>query len=464
VLADRSGKHSAEELRSYQDWTLRYALQSVPGVAEVASIGGFQKQYQITVDPNRLAAYGLSLDMVMEAVRDSNNEVGGRRSWRSVRRSSSRCWSSPWPSCRSSSSSARRGGSSSCSALTPRPASPRYFTTTLGLNRSRFTGDIGYTSLGVAYDTSALKPITLQLVYNYTGRNNESSIVKYTNLTTGESIESELFEYFKHHAGVSLGMKLPWQTTLNVGYDFSKVDRKERTDAENRKDHDISIRLRNSASDLLTTRVKYQHVFRSSESGIEASDFAPKDPAPIELYERRFDVADKDRDVAGIAFDLTPTDALDLGLAYTYTRDDYDSTELGLQKETRHEIYLVLSYKLPRAVIVGASAGYERVDSDQRERQYSPGGNTDPASANTPTAFNWSEKLGSSNWSYGLSAKVPVVKGKLDLAATWTPRNQMGRDSSPRREKPLTTSMPPMTTPRTPWRSRRSTTWQSSSR
>ncbi|MDF1552610.1 MAG: efflux RND transporter permease subunit [Deferrisomatales bacterium] len=78
ALADRSGRHSLDELRSYQDWTLRYAIQSVPGVAEVASIGGFQKQYQITVDPNRLAAYGLSLDMVMEAVRKSNNEVGGR--------------------------------------------------------------------------------------------------------------------------------------------------------------------------------------------------------------------------------------------------------------------------------------------------------------------------------------------------------------------------------------------------
>jgi Cu(I)/Ag(I) efflux system membrane protein CusA/SilA len=78
VLADRSGTHSADELRSYQDWTLRYALQSVPGVAEVASIGGYQKQYQITVDPNRLAAYGLPLDAVMDAVRASNSEVGGR--------------------------------------------------------------------------------------------------------------------------------------------------------------------------------------------------------------------------------------------------------------------------------------------------------------------------------------------------------------------------------------------------
>jgi Cu(I)/Ag(I) efflux system membrane protein CusA/SilA len=78
ALVDRSGKHSLDELRSYQDWTLRYALQSVPGVAEVAAIGGFVKQYQITVDPNRLASYGLPLDQVVEAIRRSNNEVGGR--------------------------------------------------------------------------------------------------------------------------------------------------------------------------------------------------------------------------------------------------------------------------------------------------------------------------------------------------------------------------------------------------
>jgi Cu(I)/Ag(I) efflux system membrane protein CusA/SilA len=77
-LVDKSGDHSLDDLRSYQDWTLRYAIQSVPGVAEVASIGGFQRQYQITVDPNRLAAYGISLDTVMTAVRKSNNEVGGR--------------------------------------------------------------------------------------------------------------------------------------------------------------------------------------------------------------------------------------------------------------------------------------------------------------------------------------------------------------------------------------------------
>jgi copper/silver efflux system protein len=78
ALVDHSKTHSLDELRSFQDWTLRYAVQSVPGVAEVASIGGFVKQYQVTVDPNRLASLNIPLDKVVGAIRESNNEVGGR--------------------------------------------------------------------------------------------------------------------------------------------------------------------------------------------------------------------------------------------------------------------------------------------------------------------------------------------------------------------------------------------------
>ena len=78
TLTDKSGKHSLDELRTFQDFTLRYALGSVPGVAEVASVGGYQKQYQVTVDPNRLRAYGVTLNEVMDAIRQSNNDVGGR--------------------------------------------------------------------------------------------------------------------------------------------------------------------------------------------------------------------------------------------------------------------------------------------------------------------------------------------------------------------------------------------------
>jgi Cu(I)/Ag(I) efflux system membrane protein CusA/SilA len=78
ALVDESGTYDLAQLRSLQDWYLRYQLESVPGVAEVSSIGGFVKQYQIEVDPNTLAAYRLPIQAVIEAIRKSNAEVSGR--------------------------------------------------------------------------------------------------------------------------------------------------------------------------------------------------------------------------------------------------------------------------------------------------------------------------------------------------------------------------------------------------
>jgi len=78
AITDETGAHDLSQLRSLQDWTLKYAIESVPGVSQVASVGGFVKQYQITIDSNRLLAYKLSLMKVMEAVRRSNRDVEGR--------------------------------------------------------------------------------------------------------------------------------------------------------------------------------------------------------------------------------------------------------------------------------------------------------------------------------------------------------------------------------------------------
>jgi len=78
VLIDRTHRHSLADLRSLQDWQVRYQLETVPGVAEVATIGGFVKQYQVQLDPNKLLAYGIPLSTVIERVRASTNEVGGR--------------------------------------------------------------------------------------------------------------------------------------------------------------------------------------------------------------------------------------------------------------------------------------------------------------------------------------------------------------------------------------------------
>lgn len=78
ALIDETGKHDLAELRSFQDWYLRYWLLSVDGVAEVAGVGGFVRQYQINLDPTKVLAYKLSLPNIVETVRQSNNDVGGR--------------------------------------------------------------------------------------------------------------------------------------------------------------------------------------------------------------------------------------------------------------------------------------------------------------------------------------------------------------------------------------------------
>ncbi len=78
ALVDHSHQRSLADLRSLQDWYLRYQIETVPGVAEVATIGGFVRQYQVNLDPEKLRAYGIPLSTVIEKVRASTNEVGGR--------------------------------------------------------------------------------------------------------------------------------------------------------------------------------------------------------------------------------------------------------------------------------------------------------------------------------------------------------------------------------------------------
>ena len=78
ALVDKSGKHNLADMRSFNDWFLRYWLESVPGVAEVATVGGFVKNYQVTLDPTKLLAYGVPVQKVMDTIRNSNSEVGGR--------------------------------------------------------------------------------------------------------------------------------------------------------------------------------------------------------------------------------------------------------------------------------------------------------------------------------------------------------------------------------------------------
>ena len=77
ALVDRTGQHDLSQLRSMQDWFLKYELQTVPGVAEVATIGGMVRQYQVVVDPDKLRAFGITLAKIRQAIQAGNQEAGG---------------------------------------------------------------------------------------------------------------------------------------------------------------------------------------------------------------------------------------------------------------------------------------------------------------------------------------------------------------------------------------------------
>ena len=81
ALVDRTGQHDLSQLRALQDWFLKYELKSVPNVAEVASVGGMVRQYQIVIDPDRLRAYGVPFSRVVQAVRGANQETGCSKHW-----------------------------------------------------------------------------------------------------------------------------------------------------------------------------------------------------------------------------------------------------------------------------------------------------------------------------------------------------------------------------------------------
>lgn len=87
ALVDRTGQHDISQLRALQDWFLKYELKAVPNVAEVATLGGAVREYQVVLDPDRMRAYGISHREVVAAIQGSNQEAGG--SW---------CWSWPRPS------------------------------------------------------------------------------------------------------------------------------------------------------------------------------------------------------------------------------------------------------------------------------------------------------------------------------------------------------------------------------
>ncbi|MEK6590687.1 MAG: MtrB/PioB family outer membrane beta-barrel protein, partial [Nitrospinota bacterium] len=298
--------------------------------------------------------------------------------------------------------------------------SPTYTIKQLGLNSNSFDGDITYSSASVSLTSQPVKRIDFKLSYNYLKKENKSTSIEYTDLSTGTKINSELFNYNKNNFGIDASYKLSATTKTNLGYEYLNIER-ERNDARSTKDNSAYIEIRNNSLDLITARLKYQRLWRSSDFNNSTSGTGPTDVNYIRRFLRRFDATDKTQDTLKIGFDIYPAEHLDLGLEYTYRYNDYHATKLGRTKDRRDEYYIDAVYEKPEYFKLTGFFDYEIVKYYSYHRFINPTGtfSYDPDSTPVTNSFNWSSTLEDKNWSVGAELEIPVTRDTLDIAASW---------------------------------------------
>ncbi len=306
---------------------------------------------------------------------------------------------------------------------------PAYTTETLGLNNSTYTGDISYTTASLALTTKPRELLDLKLYYNYLKKDNKSTLIEYTDMTTGGNVSSELFNYSKNNLGLDADYKLSALTKAAIGYEYLKIDR-ERNDAKSTSDNSVYAEIKNNSLDFLTAKLKYQRLWRSSDFKNDTLGTGITDINYIRRFLRRFDATDKTMDLLKLGFDIYAAEHLDIGLEYTYKTNDYNATKLGRTKDKRDEYYIDAVYEIPDSLKLTGFFDYETARYDSYHRYINPTGtySYDPDSAPVTNSYNWSSILEDKNWSVGAGVEMPVRKDKLDVAVSWTYAEADGRN------------------------------------
>lgn len=306
---------------------------------------------------------------------------------------------------------------------------PTYSTETLGLNNSTYTGDISYTTASLALTSQPGDLLDAKLYYNYLKKDNKSTLIEYTDLSTGGKVDSELFNYSKNNFGLDADYKLSSVTKAAIGYEYLKIDR-ERNDAKSTSDNSVYAEVKNKSLDFLSAKLKYQRLWRSSDFKNDTLGTGTTDVNYIRRFLRRFDATDKTMDLLKIAFDIYPAEHIDIGLEYTYKTNDYNTTKLGRTKDRRDEYYIDALYEIPDSFKLTGFLDYETAKYDSYHRYINPTGtySYDPNAAPVTNSYNWSSTVEDINWSVGAGLEIPVKKDKLDIAASWTYAVADGKD------------------------------------
>jgi hypothetical protein len=308
----------------------------------------------------------------------------------------------------------------------------------------QFEGKITYTTASAAVSSSPIKALDVKLYLNILDKKNESSnpFSYYTGALTAAQIAAagttEKFAYNKFNGGLDLGYKLPAKTKLSAGYEYLRINRTMmapdlantgswgvRNDAPQTSDHILYAQVKNNLLDWLTAKVRYERMYRSSD--FQGGVFANlTDNRQIKAFWRPADTADKTQDTVKLGLDFEPMDALSVGVEYSYKYNNYTESVLGMQYDTRHEMYLDANYRVAM-VKLNPFVDLELVDNHSKHRRYQTAGAASPYSVvNDVNNFNWTSTRKDVNYALGVNADVDIIKEKLLFTSGYRYENAKG--------------------------------------
>ena len=285
-----------------------------------------------------------------------------------------------------------------------------------GLNQKNFEGDITTTRLGASFVSHPLEKLDTRLFYDYYDQDNDSTVIDYTGGGNGDY----LFGYTKNDLGVDAGYRLPAHTRLNGGYTYTYIDRTNRPDGENNADNLFYLKLKNTSLDFLTAKLEYSYLNRDVDSNYDLTGLTIFDPAYINPYVQRFDVAAKQRNAVKLAVEVSPLNSLDFGASYTYVDNNYEDVTLGRTNDNGNEFSIDFMWRAAKIFKLSGFAAYENYQADSNHYNYGPGQPSIPTIDDlNPASYRWTQSIDTNFWAVGLLGRMPLMKERLELTLSW---------------------------------------------
>jgi len=288
-------------------------------------------------------------------------------------------------------------------------------------NVNHFNGKVEDQTFTLALASHPAKAWDTRIYYNYYKRNNDSTEVVYSAASIvncgGGTCESDHFEYTKNNFGFDSYWRFLPKQRLGFGWDYWDI-KQNREDYDKVRTNNLFIELKSGWTDTLTTRLKYNYLERRSNYLLSDAGVNGGDPAYLQRFTSRFDLADVNRNQLKLIADWSPLPLLDFAFEGTWRHNDYKESQIGRNSDRREEAYISASWGDPAKVRMTGFGDYEHITYDSNHRQIgtSPcnaasGPNCfDPTQPPNSTAFNWSAKNTDRNWVVGLGADWPVTE------------------------------------------------------